>query len=231
MSETTKDENDIQNLNKDHFEQTFQIADFARQSGENRRQYEFKIFISYVTLLLLGIYEGHHIEVPNDEYKELYGLLIVALLSVMHFFYIAWTISLSVANQNDGARRDFYLQKSECISRSLLMKFDDPLSQKLDNDYSKLCSNGKINIVPKFYEVWEYKNQLWINYAAALQGALPTIAFSLLVFNFSQKLWTGREFLVIVISAIVLPFILPFPCQCVNALLKWIRGGEGHKIL
>ena len=219
----------MRNLNKDDFEQAFQIAEFARQSGENRRQYEFKIFISYVTLLLLGIYEGHHIEVSNDRYKELYGLLIVALLSVMHFFYIAWTISLSVANQNDGARRDFYLQKSECISHRLLMEFGDPLSQKLDNDYSKLCSNKKINIVPKFYEVWEHKNQLWINYAAALQGALPTIAFSLLIFNFSQKLWTEWEFLAVVISAIVLPFILPFPCQCVNALLKRIKGNVGSE--
>ena len=176
---------------KDNFEQTLQIAEFASQRGENRRQYEFKIFISYVTLLVLAIYEGHHIEVPNDAYKELSRFfivaLIVALLSVIHFFYIAWTISLSVANQNDGARRDFYLQKSECISRRLLMEFGDPLSQKLDNEYSKLCSNKKINIVPKFYEVWEHKNQLWINYAAAFQVVLPTIIFFLLVLNLSNE--------------------------------------------
>ena len=181
----------MRNLNKDDFEQTFQIAEFARQSGENRRQYEFKIFISYVTLLILGIYEGHHIEIPNDAYKELSGFFIVALLSVIHFFYIAWTFSLSVANQNDGARRDFYLQKSEYISRRLLMEFGDPLSQKLDNEYSKLCSNKKINIVPKFYEVWEHKNQLWINYAAAFQVVLPTIIFFLLVLNLSNELCTG----------------------------------------
>ena len=215
----------MRNLNKDDFERALQIAEFARQSGENRRQYEFKIFISYVTLLILGIYEGHHIEIPDGEYEILYGLCVLVLLSAMHFFYITWTISLSVANQNDGARRDFYLQKSECISRSFLMEFGDPLSQKLDNDYSKLCSNKKINIVPKFYEVWEHRNQLWINYAAAFQGALPTIAFSLLVFNFSQKLWTGREFLVVVISAIVLPFILPFLCQLIRSKHKNKKKG------
>lgn len=35
---------------KDDFEQTLKTAEFAAQRGENRRQYEFKIFISYVTL-------------------------------------------------------------------------------------------------------------------------------------------------------------------------------------
>ena len=172
---------------KDNFEQALQIAEFASQRGENRRQYEFKIFISYVTLLVLGIYEGHHIEVPNDAYKELSGFFIVALLSVIHFFYIAWTISLSVANKNDGTRRDFYLQKSEYISHRLLMEFGDPLSQKLDNEYRQSCQNHKIKIVPRFYEVFKHKGQIWTNYAAAFQVVLPTIIFFLLVLNLSNS--------------------------------------------
>ena len=53
---------------KDDFDRTLQIAEFAAQRLENRRQFEFKIFISYVTLLVLAIYEGHHIKVPDDGY-------------------------------------------------------------------------------------------------------------------------------------------------------------------
>ena len=45
---------------KDDFERTLHIADFAAQRLENRRQFEFKIFISYVTLLVLGIYKRHY---------------------------------------------------------------------------------------------------------------------------------------------------------------------------
>lgn len=70
---------------KDDFQQTLEIAEFASQRLENRRQFEFKIFISYVTLLVLAIYEGHHIEIPNDN-RALYGTCVFVLLFVMHFF-------------------------------------------------------------------------------------------------------------------------------------------------
>ena len=160
---------------KDDFERTFQIAEYARQSGENRRQYEFKIFISYVTLLILTIHESHHIE-------DLNKCFVLGLLLVVYIFYIAWTISLSVANQNDGARRNFYLQRAEYISDSFLEKFGHPLSQKLPSDYPKLGeSHEQITKVPRFYEFWKYKNQLWINYAATFQVVLPTILFFLLI--------------------------------------------------
>ena len=121
----------MSNRSKDDFERALQIAEFARQSGENRRQYEFKIFISYVTLLILAIYEGHHIE-------DLNKWVVLVLLLVVHFVYIAWTISLSVANQNDGARRNYYLQRAEYISDHFLKNLGHPLSQKLHSDYPKL---------------------------------------------------------------------------------------------
>ena len=191
---------------KDNFEQALQIAEFARQSGENRRQYEFKIFISYVTLLILGIYEGHHI-IPSDENYGVYGIFILLLLSVMHFFYLTWTISLSVANDNDGTRRNFYLNEAECISRSLLEKSGYPLSQKLESDY-QCCQNEKIIIVPRFYEVGNHIDQLWINYAAALQAAIPTILFFLLVFNLFKSYTGWCSVVVVVIS--LLPILMCF---------------------
>ena len=175
---------------KDDFEQTLQIAEFAAQRLENRRQYEFKIFISYVTLLVLAIYEGHHIEFSNDE--VLYRLCVFGLLFVMHFFYILWTISLSVANRNDSNRRNFYLQKSEYISVSLLKKFDDPLCREMKSEYCRLCPDEhKIKKVPNVFRAFKYGDQILSNYAATLQVVLPTIIFTLLVFNLSKELCTG----------------------------------------
>ena len=200
----------MSNLSKDDFERTFQIAEYARQSGENRRQYEFKVFISYVTMLILAIYEGHHI-IPSDENYGVYGIFIFLLLSVMHFFYLAWTISLSVANNNDGTRRNFYLDKAECISRSLLEKSGYPLSRKLESDY-QCCPNEKIIRVPRFYEVGNHIDQLWINYAAALQAAIPTILFFLLVFNLFKS-YTGW-WRVGVVGISLLPFLMCLALRC-----------------
>ena len=196
----------MSNLSKDDFERAFQITEYARQSGENRRQYEFKVFISYVTMLILAIYEGHHI-IPSDEIDSFYGISILFLLSMMHFFYLAWTISLSVANNNDGTRRNFYLDEAECISRSLLEKSGYPLSRKLESDY-QCCPNEKIIRVPRFYEVGNHIDQLWINYAAALQAAIPTILFSLLVFNLFKS-YTGW-WLVAVVGISLLPIVMCF---------------------
>ena len=41
-------------MNND-FEKYMQIAEFAQKNQHDRRQHEYKIFISYVTLLALGI--------------------------------------------------------------------------------------------------------------------------------------------------------------------------------
>jgi len=172
-------------LHKDDFDRTLQIAEFASQRLESRRQFEFKIFISYVTLLVLAIYEGHHIEVPNDWY----GLCVFVLLFVMHLFYISWTISMSVAMRNDSGRKNFYMQKAEYISDSLLKKFGDPLCRELKSKYCRICpDDNKVKIVPKGLAPLKHLDQIWSNWATSFQVVLPTIIFSLLVFNLSKKL-------------------------------------------
>ena len=175
---------------KDNFEQALQIAEFASQRGEDRRQYEFKIFISYVTLLVLAIYEGHHIELSNN--GVLYELCILLSLFVIYFSYILWTISLSVANKNDSNRRNFYLQKFEYISVSLLKQFGDPLCRKMKSEYCQVSSDeSKIKKVPNVFQAFKYGDQILINYAATFQVVLPTILFFLLVLNLSNELCTG----------------------------------------
>lgn len=183
-------------------EQTLKIAEFAAQRLENRRQFEFKIFISYMTLLVLAIYEGHHIKVSGTGYEW----CVFVLLFIMHLFYLTWTISMSVAMQNDSNRKNFYLSKAEYISDNLLKRFGDPLCRKLKNDYSQICPNeNEIKKVPKGLTPLIHLNQIWRNWATAFQVVLPTIIFFLLVFNVSKKLsW------ILNILFMLIPFILLF---------------------
>lgn len=192
---------------KDDFEQTLKIAEFAAQRLENRRQFEFKIFISYVTLLVLAIYEGHHIEVPNGWY----GLCVFVLLFVMHLFYISWTISMSVAMRNDSGRKNFYLGKAEYISDSLLKKFDDPLCRELKNEYPRICpDDNKVKRVPNGLAPLKHLDQIWDNWATPFQVVLPTIIFSLLVFNLSKELCTKPWNLVVLVIPLLFMLMIAF---------------------
>ena len=187
------------------FEQTLKIAEFAAQRLENRRQFEFKIFISYVTLLVLAIYEGHHIKVPGAEYEW----CVFVLLFVMHLFYISWTISLSVAMQNDSGRKNFYLSKAEYISDCLLIKFGDPLCRKLKNEYCQICPNeNKVKRVPKGLAPLIHLDQIWSNWATAFQVVLPTTIFSLLVVNVSKELSWKLVVLFILLLFMLLIFVV-----------------------
>ena len=190
---------------KDNFEQTLQIADFAVQRLENRRQYEFKIFISYVTLLVLAIYK-HDLLKPSL-WGEFIGL--VCGLCFIHTLYISWTIRLSVANRNDSKRRDFYLRKTECISVRLLKGFGDPLCRKMESEY---ClpnqEEQKIEKVPRPFEAFKHIKHLWINYAATFQFGLSTILSFLLVYVCCKELC--KELYVVWRLAVMLTPLLPF---------------------
>ena len=199
---------------KDDFERTLQIADFAAQRLENRRQFEFKIFISYVTLLVLGIYKGDQIEVPND-----WAWLVLVLLIVMHYSYISWTISLSVAMRNDSERKNFYLQKAECISVRLFKRYGDPLGQKIKNDYSELCPDEmKVKRVPKGFCTLKHLNQMWINWATPFQIVLPTIIYSLLVFTLCKEPCPGWVILVVLLGPLLLILIVSLIAWCIKKL-------------
>ena len=174
----------MSHLSKEGFERSMQIAEFAAQRGEDRRQYEFKIFISYITLLVLGVHESHHIEVSDDDdFYKWYGL---ALLFLMHLFYVLWTLSLSVANRNDSNRRNFYLKKAECISECLLKGVDNSLCGKIESDYNSKKPE-RIRIVPKAFGALKHGDQIWINYATTFQVVLPSVIFSVLVHILFKK--------------------------------------------
>ena len=210
---------------KDDFEQTLQVAEFASLRAENRRQYEFKIFISYVTLLVLGIYKGDQIEVSNDE--VFYGWCVLVLLFVMHCLYISWTFSLSVAMRNDSERRNFYLEKAQYISVSLLKKYGKPICRKMKSEYCQLPPNEyKIKRVPNVFRAFGHGDQIWINYAVAFQVVLPTIILSLLVHVLFKELCAVWHR-----TAVILIPVLPFLLIAIftGCRKKGEKRNEGHK--
>ena len=133
---------------KDRFERVIQIAKFGAQRLENRRQYEFKIFISYVTLLALAIYKADKIDC---------SLFVLVLLLFIHILYISWLIRVSVANRNDGYRRDFYLKKAEDILYS-------PYN-RIYNEYDRDSNPEKpiIKRVPKIWQLWKGGDEILNN--------------------------------------------------------------------
>ena len=93
-------------MNND-FQKCMQIAEFAQKNQHDRRGYEYKIFISYVTLLALGIYKTGDIAV-NCWWTAL-------LVLGSYLAYLLWCIRLAVANHNDEARRNWFLTSAQNI--------------------------------------------------------------------------------------------------------------------
>ena len=99
----------MNNTNKDDFERMVQLAEFGAKRHDERRQVEFRVFISYNTLLVLVFYHLKKIEDLNEPGWVTAGLVVI------HITYLLWQIRLSIALVNDANRRNFYLKKAECI--------------------------------------------------------------------------------------------------------------------
>ena len=104
--------------NKTNFDNMLAIAKVAEQGHHNRRQLEFKIMISYMTLLALAIY---HVIKPTEQNGTSldvpWWLVLIACagLLVILCFYSRWQYILHIASVNDVRRRDFYLKKAELL--------------------------------------------------------------------------------------------------------------------
>ena len=55
----------MNNSNRDDFERMVQLAEFGAKRHDERRQVEFRVFIAYMTLLVLAFYRIDKIEILN----------------------------------------------------------------------------------------------------------------------------------------------------------------------
>ena len=110
----------IHEQNTRNLEKMLELAQFGADGHRERLQVEFRIFISYITVLVLGLYQVNKPENPIFQGLDNTLLLILLLLLFsLHIFYCFWQKNISIALINDVRRRDFYLQKAQCLSYHL----------------------------------------------------------------------------------------------------------------
>ncbi len=101
-------------IDKTSFDKMLAMADHGAKGHIERRQVEFRISISYITLLSLALYHVIKLDRTGDV-PQLVALVCVPLLA-LHFVYCNWLFTIHTASNNDVRRRDFYLKKAEVIA-------------------------------------------------------------------------------------------------------------------
>ena len=189
---------------KDDFERMLQLAEFGAKRHNERRQVEFRVFISYTTLLVFALYQKQQIANLN-----LSIWVIGAVLSGIHIIYLLWEIRLSQAMKNDESRRNFYLKKAECIMHHLQKNPNRSfipqrnicvtirLSRKIDKE-SECSEKGETSEYELFekheppielvFPVWyihKYWGKIFSDWSRLFQVSIPTGLFILLILALS----------------------------------------------
>ena len=97
------------------FENMMKLAEYGASRHTERRQVLFRIFISYMTLLV--VISGLIMNNWKNEFIEsgLFVWGVSLLLIAMFCFYWRWLIIFYKASDHDVRRRDFYLTKAQVI--------------------------------------------------------------------------------------------------------------------
>ena len=106
---------------RNNLEHMLELAKYGAERHNERRLVEFRIFISYITVLGLIFY---HAIKPEDAILQgqdnlVLSIVLVIFLLTIHGFYFWWKRNFFIASINDVRRRDFYLLKTECLSYHL----------------------------------------------------------------------------------------------------------------
>lgn len=122
-------------INKNILNEMLTIAELASSGHKERRQLEFRISISYITLLALALYQLIKFSPEeNDLSVPLWIIVTVCvLLLTLHWKYCEWLYAIHVASNNDVRRRDFYLKKVEIIAYYM--------SKSSDSDFAPSNTN------------------------------------------------------------------------------------------
>ena len=182
--DNNKDNSNMNNSDTDNFQKMLGIAEFGAKRMEERRAFEFKIFISYITLLVLALYQllkqnpisfksliYNLIEQEPTPFISLCEGIALGILALgMHIIYVMWQVGVGIAMENDSYRRNFYLKKAQCISGCSL---------KYENKKDKV--DRKIVIIQRYPQQFNYLWIIWENWSRMLLIAIPTVLFIVVV--------------------------------------------------
>ena len=105
----------VDNHTNKNFENMMRLAEYGSKQHTERRQVLFRIFISYMTLLV--VISGLIMNNWKDEFIEskLFVWGVSAFLFGMLITYFRWLTMFYKASDYDVRRRDFYLTKAQVI--------------------------------------------------------------------------------------------------------------------
>lgn len=101
-----------------NFENMMRLAEYAADQHKERRSTLFRIFISYMTLLVVisGLIVRYWGYAALGEANVLFLGVIGGFLVCVFIIYWQWLRTFYRASDNDVRRRSFYLQKAQVIS-------------------------------------------------------------------------------------------------------------------
>ncbi|MYB92797.1 hypothetical protein F4167_03950 [Candidatus Poribacteria bacterium] len=195
----------------DSFQRILSLAEFGVKRIEERRTVEFRIFISYITLLVLALYQLSKQQnsihdffksiIPKDSVnlKLWEGIILYALVLCIHIIYVIWQVGIGIAMDNDSYRRNFYLKKAEEIS-------GHPLK------YENFDSGNKIKPITNYLQQFKYLWIIWADWSRVLLVVPPTLLFIIVVHFFFkntdlESVWFSGinifMFLVLIVASIM----------------------------
>lgn len=185
----------IQMDKKDKFDAMLTLAEFGANRMERRRTIEFQIFISYTTLVVLGIYViiKNQNEVTNVFKNDSVIFLFLALAAI-NFIYIMWQVGLCRAMENDNVRRNFYVDKAQQLIG--IVPNEDIRGEKKE---SKIVINR--NYLDQFRDF----HLIFTHWPRLLLLGIPTILHVILLFTVYEV--TNCSIWIFYISAIATVFI------------------------
>ncbi len=184
---------------KENLQSMLDLAEFGAKRHDDRRTVEFRIFISYMTLLILAFYQ---IIKATSISVGLWQILGLSLLSLgIHIAYFMWQIGVAVAMANDAWRRNFYLKKAECILHHLskypentFCPSDAEVTVNFGGEKRKMTekqlfeeSAPRLISVSNFGELFKHFNQIWNDWSRMFVVAVPTLLFFILAALFFKK--------------------------------------------
>ena len=188
----------------DNFERLLSLAEFGAKRHEERRQVEFRIFITYLTFLAVIFYHftkkeglvrdlitGFGLPVSSSSDPINPWVLIIALW-LIHVVYFFWQTTIGIANENDTSRRNFFLARAECIAQYFI---ENPYRKTFRPSYEKkvqvkrdgrekekreteFFAEQRPQIILPPYPIGkmiEYSPKFWKEWFRGSQFAIPTI--------------------------------------------------------
>lgn len=187
---------------KDKFEAMLALAEFSAERMERRRTTEFQIFISYTTLIALGLYviitKLDVIISKNNILGTIFmnngAMWVCITLVLINFIYIIWQVAVGRAMNNDASRRNFYVNISqELIGHS-------PNEKKRGKGFENtIIVNG--HYLHQFYDL----HLIWKDWSRLLLIGIPTLLHTILLYEvFNLTNYPMYYFVVLILFPVIL---------------------------